>query len=232
LRWDSCSGRRVEWQGYAGIFPGETRLPTPTALLLTALIAVIGAVIGALITYVGLLTSKEAKVSEFRQAWIDALRNDISEVMGLLVTTYEVDSLTNNELLYKANLSISALRARISLRLNMGEDESKDLIAALDHLHEVANDTVPPPGLTDSARLAHPKGKVKPLRDATKVTTKASQILLKKEWNRVKEGEAVYRRTQTYAWIVFVVLLLVAATAILICFCFAMIFPAAISSLS
>ena len=177
-------------------------------------------------------TSKEAKVSEFRQAWIDALRNDISEVMGLLVTTYEVDSVTNNELLYKANRSISALRARISLRLNMGEDESKDLIAALDHLHEVANDTVPPPGLTDSARLAHPKGKMKPLRDATEVITKASQILLKKEWNRVKEGEAVYRRTQTYAWIVFVVLLLVAATAIIKCFCFAMIFPAAISSLS
>lgn len=42
---------------------------------------IIAAIIAAVISLLGLLISKENKVSEFRQAWIDALREEIAEVI-------------------------------------------------------------------------------------------------------------------------------------------------------
>ncbi len=45
----------------------------PTGTIIAAVIAFLGALVGSLVAYVGLLISKESKISEFRQAWIDAL---------------------------------------------------------------------------------------------------------------------------------------------------------------
>ena len=84
----------------------------------------------------GSSSAKSPKISEFRQAWIDALRVDISDLTGKLVTTYEADQLTTSEL-YAANLSIATLRTRILLRLNMAETEPDALVTALDKLHAV-----------------------------------------------------------------------------------------------
>jgi hypothetical protein len=43
--------------------------------------AVAAALIAGLISLLGLIISKEQKVSDFRQAWIDALRSDIAAVI-------------------------------------------------------------------------------------------------------------------------------------------------------
>lgn len=40
--------------------------------------ATIAAIVAALVALLGLIISKEQKVSEFRQQWIDALRADIA----------------------------------------------------------------------------------------------------------------------------------------------------------
>ena len=39
--------------------------------------AVVAALIAGTVSLLGLIISKEQKTSEFRQAWIDALRNDL-----------------------------------------------------------------------------------------------------------------------------------------------------------
>jgi hypothetical protein len=45
--------------------------------------AVIAAIIAGSIALLGLIISKEQKVSEFRQQWIDALRQDIAPLYGM-----------------------------------------------------------------------------------------------------------------------------------------------------
>jgi len=42
---------------------------------------IIAAVIAAIVSLLGLIISKETKVSEFRQAWIDSLRAEIAAVI-------------------------------------------------------------------------------------------------------------------------------------------------------
>jgi hypothetical protein len=54
----------------------------PNATVIAAMIAGFVALAGSAVTYIGLLISKESKTSEFRQEWIDALRNDIAEQIG------------------------------------------------------------------------------------------------------------------------------------------------------
>ncbi len=42
---------------------------------------IIAAVIAAVISLLGLIISKENKVSEFRQAWIDSLREEVAAII-------------------------------------------------------------------------------------------------------------------------------------------------------
>ena len=44
--------------------------------------ATTAAILAAIASFLGLMISKESKISEFRQKWIDELRKDISWVLG------------------------------------------------------------------------------------------------------------------------------------------------------
>ena len=44
--------------------------------------SIIVAIIAGFVSFIGLVITKEQKVSEFRQVWIDALRNDVAELMS------------------------------------------------------------------------------------------------------------------------------------------------------
>ncbi len=202
----------------------------PTGTIIAAVIAFLGALVGSLVAYVGLLISKESKISEFRQAWIDALRVDISDLTGKLVTTYEADQLTTSEL-YAANLSIATLRTRILLRLNMAETEPDALVTALDKLHAVANSLVPPASLNMQQKEEYITQKRPLLLNSVADTTTVSQKLLKKEWERVKGGEPVYRSTQRWARFVVIALLFAAPVILAICLCW-MLIPSAVCTLS
>ncbi|MBS3927686.1 MAG: hypothetical protein KGZ65_03740 [Sphingomonadales bacterium] len=43
---------------------------------------IIAAIIGAVVTLASLIISKESKLSEFRQAWIDSLRQEIADLLS------------------------------------------------------------------------------------------------------------------------------------------------------
>jgi hypothetical protein len=58
-----------------------------------ALGVIIAAVITGFISFAGLILAKEQKTSEFRQSWIDSLREEMSEYLaqlGILVLAHEL----------------------------------------------------------------------------------------------------------------------------------------------
>src|SRR2546430_15387357 len=103
--------------------------------------AIAAAIIAGAISFVVTVLSKEQKTSEFRQAWIDALRNDLSEFISTIdaltsflrikasrsATPAEVVSFLQEKYVDVQRMGVSY--HRIMLRLN--PDEHTALIATL-----------------------------------------------------------------------------------------------------
>ena len=155
--------------------------------------------IAVIVSFISLIIAKETKTSEFRQAWIDYIRDDIADLMGTL-TQYTMIYIAqnptdqqskekfinnNNELLAKILISTN----KITLRLNPKDD--KDLI---DYLSSI----------TDFAMLPK-EDKLANLTTTMNNLQEKSHQLLKDEWERVKKGEKVYRAIKyIFGTIVFV----------------------------
>lgn len=161
--------------------------------------AVIGAgavIIAALISFIVAVTSaviaKEQKVSEFRQAWIDSLRKEVSELIGLsyqmTVESEKVNALkqSTNPLtetigksaLFKIELHIkmTALITQIKLRLNT--KEHNNLISKLSYL--------------SGLHMAKEHDSEKAFNTLDQIQSLFHDVL-KSEWERVKNGELRYR---------------------------------------
>ena len=99
-----------------------------------AVATVIGASIAAGIAFLGLVVSKEQKTSEFRQAWIDALRDDLATYLSRINSAYDAAQagFTNRAELWKAvgedMVGITDASTRIKLRLNADEKPSDAII--------------------------------------------------------------------------------------------------------
>jgi len=133
------------------------------------------AVIGATITVVSLMVSKENKVSEFRQQWIDALREDTSAFIAVatILCRGGLEKSSKDEHL----LRLSELDCRIRLRFKKGDPEASPLIAALNGA--AAYSTPEADRMVFIAHLEKPR--------------EAAQDILKCEWEKVKKGERKYR---------------------------------------
>lgn len=158
----------------------------------TAFVAV-GAIAAALISgfwsLITLIISKDQKVSEFRQTWIDSLRHEISDYLG------QLQALSTSWLYFsegqlggdhgkrfvKENLDrigqIESQKTRIYLRLN--PKEHIDMLTLLDDLDR----------MTSSPRLI---GSDAFSKSCSQLQSE-SQKLLKSEWERVKTGERAFR---------------------------------------
>jgi len=99
---------------------------------------IIAALITAVISFLGLIISKESKVSEFRQAWIDALRAEIAAVITHARAIYYAARLnppgnsTEWQHFRDDTVASNDAWAKIKLRLNPKEDSSTALLQALD----------------------------------------------------------------------------------------------------
>jgi hypothetical protein len=157
--------------------------------------SIVAATIAALISLFGLIVSKDQKTSEFRQAWIDALRSELAEVIahangihGVAMADY-----SNPKEMWEAarahfvgiNLAIS----RIRLRLNPSEPSSQAVLKEIEKLESHLN-----PGAINDAVLSTIEKEL--------ITT--AHILLKKEWIRVRSGEITFRVTKWLAVILVV----------------------------
>ena len=158
-----------------------------------ALGAVIAATITSLAALLGLIISKETKTSEFRQAWIDALRADIAALIGHLNAmqgTLRISGATP-EGWREARDDVSGLNSRVAsirLRLNAKEATSQKLCSSLDQIEKAFSS----------------KGTVPEIGHLEKDLVQDAQIVLKAEWERVKNGELVFVCARSFAFLVLV----------------------------
>ncbi len=171
--------------------------------------AVIAAFISGIFTYVNLISSKDQKISEFRQDWINGLRLDLSEFMATVnhvssLLVYYSESCENNHIAHdrfdkfihnnhELLTKIEAAYFRILLRINPEED--KIFISKLEMVHELCSGIAIPESSNDIQRKIE-------------LLTSESQILLKREWKKVKKGEPSYWITK------YIALLFICATII------------------
>ncbi|HXB61697.1 MAG TPA: hypothetical protein VNU94_02450 [Acidobacteriaceae bacterium] len=157
---------------------------------------IITAVIAAGISLLGLIISKEAKISEFRKEWIESLRTDIScFLMHALYMKGVADSNDTDKVakLENSNLEINRLVANVTLRLNPKEQPHQEIMEALGGVRDAVITGKPFEVVTDKATLV----------------TNKTQIVLRQEWQRVKKGERVYQWTVRSTLAAFALLVIV-----------------------
>lgn len=181
------------------------------ATLFVALGAIIAALITSSVAFVNLIISKDQKVSEFRQAWIDEQRKDISNFIGYtskysLYVKYAKEKYPDKsdtdklhayvaEVMEKEIQTIAALYSKIILGLNPKDD--KLLIEKLKEIESSYSWIVD--NLGDTYKTAQLTSELRDL----------SQVLLKKEWKRVKRGEISYFLTKYFALAIVTILIII-----------------------
>jgi len=146
--------------------------------------AIIAATIAAMISLIGLIISKEQKTSDFRQAWIDALRDDLGTYLtqvrcicdGAAVKYKTIESKV--ETLTPLYAALNKATFSITLRVNPDEPHAQSVLLAMSEIGKVISN---PASLT-------PKN----IQDHEEELLVAAKKLLKDEWRRVKRGEPAF----------------------------------------
>lgn len=147
--------------------------------------AIVAACIAAAVSLLGLIISKEQKTSEFRQAWIDALR---AEFVTYLTNVNSISDMVQHpdnsggrklEILSPLFSALNSASFNISLRLNRDEVGAKAVFAAMKEFEE----------LFSSGDIIESR-QIRPIEQKF---LKSSQDLLRSEWKRVKSGEITFR---------------------------------------
>lgn len=173
----------------------NTTFLVPTATVMAALLT--GAV--AALT---LIVNKENKVSEFRQAWIDGLREDLANFLSASRTcTRAVEEAryaknqTFNNLVPLDEATTAKLRHqvaecvyRIKLRLNDKEEPH----IKLEVLIKASTDLV-------SCYFSGTSNEASEVLTGIEAAAQQAREVLKTEWTRVKKGEPIYRAAKWVA---------------------------------
>jgi hypothetical protein len=143
------------------------------------------AFIAALVSVLGLIISKESKISEFRQAWIDGLRSDIAKLIGHAAALQAVKLMDvgNNDRLSLSVahfLGVNETASKIRLRLNPGKPSHLPVLNAL-KVHE-SYFSKPVESLDNHG-----------IEEAEEKLVSQGQILLRAVWEEVKAGERTYK---------------------------------------
>lgn len=168
--------------------------------LFVAIGAVIAALIAGAFSYFNLVSSKEAKVSEFRQEWINALRSEIATYVSRIqaVTTlgnyihanpvevkYNIDLLRERSRLYE-----EALAAFNSIHLRINKKEKCLVAKTINNTFVLA---------IEEAQECYKAGKEESLGYRLEQVIETASPLLKHEWDRVRGGEPSYRWAKRFA---------------------------------
>lgn len=147
--------------------------------------AVVAALIAGLVSLLGLIVSKEQKTSEFRQAWIDALRSELSAVIAHANAIHGAGAacLEAPAELWKVVrvdfVGINEATAKIRLRLNPKESQANAILSTIEELEQL----LAPGRPMDYSQI----------NTIEKQLVSEAHILLKEEWRRVQAGEPTYR---------------------------------------
>jgi hypothetical protein len=178
-------------------------VPSPTTAVLIALMAAGAACLAAFIagafSLVGLLISKEQQVSGFRQAWIDELRSDVGvfvahahQIQSFVVGHQPLNYQKFWEATRDSYIELNKASIRIKLRLNPTERESSQILQSMSEMEALFNNLA-----------ADPQSSIK-ISSIALALERDAPPLLKKEWERVKRGEPIYRLAKWMALSLFV----------------------------
>lgn len=169
--------------------------------LLPEIIVLIGVIIAAIITgffsFVSLINAKDQKVSEFRQDWINELREEISRystqatILAIKVSLYQKENQKNVKDFWnehrKEHFEFFNCLNLIRLRVNPKKD--KFIIDKVDEIYKM---------------FSNSKVESNDVFKKCNNLIELSQGLLKKEWVKVKRGEWAHFITKWGTLIVFI----------------------------
>lgn len=178
----------------------------------TAIATVVAALIAAAMSFISLTLNKEQKTSEFRQAWIDGLREDLAAFFACARSfaraTQELAAFgkgskdgaplaITEDKVSDIRYQIAENRYRIQLRLNAKESEHQILLSLMQIALDAQN------------KMLAGKGDTAAILDGIENAAEHSTRILKSEWERVKRGEFAFRLARNWvAPIVFFAALL------------------------
>jgi len=161
------------------------------------------AIIAASIGTLGSVIAKDTKVSEFRQQWIDALRNDVSRFSALAIAMWKQNQQPvkyvepDNDAPLKiedVEIELETVAYRIVLRLDLAFKEKPDKKKVerhrkvLEHLSRVRT-------LAPEPRLMRVD-----LNPEINDLHRATAVLLDEAWETVKRGEKKFRYATAFAF--------------------------------
>jgi hypothetical protein len=158
--------------------------------------AVAAALVVGLVSLLALIISKEQKVSEFRQAWIDGLRKELALLIAHANAIFGAGMVHFNTTAEHWKVvrfdfaGINNAVARIRLRLNPKEKESEAILSEIEVLERL---------LAPGQAMNHVE-----INATEKRLVEKAQVVLKTEWRRVRRGETVYRSARVAALVVSV----------------------------
>ena len=160
--------------------------------IITAAVALVAVIVGPVLQWRIAKRQAADNVSSKRQNWIDELRKDSAEYLHLLARLEELRrpalnlSSEDQKLVFDeraaANARATELGIRIKLRLNPNEAEHNKLIALFRSLQDACKD--PPLNEAEGQRKVAAKAFS---QERDKIVGQL-QVILKREWERVKLG--------------------------------------------
>ncbi|EIN6343187.1 hypothetical protein LPQ31_004639 [Vibrio parahaemolyticus] len=161
----------------------------------TTAAAIVAAWLTAAFAFFTLINTKHSKTSEFRQQWIDKLREEISTflstVLHMCSISTQINNTENGELKIKLQgerdkFYQTVMQQQLSIRLKINKGDKNKQLRRLNILLLA--------WLNDVSALADQNDYDGCRRCAAEAQETASEIL-KLEWERVKAGEKAYRYT-------------------------------------
>jgi hypothetical protein len=163
---------------------------------IVAMATVTASLIAACIAFVNLTLTKELKTSEFRQAWINSLRDDLSIFFACArafaraseelhaydkhpeeINAYKISPEKVSEMRYQ----VAEAYSRVTLKLNQNEENHEELLRLMKVAIQKQNEA-----------LQYKSNSVQ-VMEAIETATNYARPLIKKEWIRVKNGEPAFR---------------------------------------
>jgi predicted NUDIX family phosphoesterase len=161
-------------------------MPMEEFLDQASLAAIAAALVGALASFLGLIISKEQKVSEFRQGWISSLRTELADLIAYAIAALRaVDSKDKTSHLIMLNRAT----ANVRLRLNAAETQHIEVLGLILELEK----------FFETINVCE-----KDLNKLLKELAQKGSNLLKSEWERVKQGEDIYRVVSAWSLSIFI----------------------------
>ncbi len=185
------------------------------AQALIAIGAISAAIIAGAFSYLNLVISKEQKISEFRQMWIDALREDISQYVAAISFLSSANSMLDVDarktLSWQEHVKTmepsfdKASRAYTSIVLRLNPDDNNKKLKKLN---------VEFLTMLSAVRQAARDDKYDEARELSDQLESKARPILKLEWDRVEDGELVFKVTRYIAGAILIAALAMSSLSI------------------